>query len=84
MSEHTEDYYANRYEKSFGWQISNNFNAEILIFEGNNTGRCMIVDGMKVVVKIIFADDILKINTVDGYAVQLLISDKVISVIKEE
>jgi hypothetical protein len=83
MSEDRFQYSSEREARIFDWHITNNINAEILVFEGDGIGRCIVIDRMKIAAKILFAGDVVKVSTVEGYSTQISFVDKYISVIKE-
>lgn len=65
------------------WTFSSK-NFEIVVFHENNMGHCIIMDGMKVAAKIIVADNMVRFSTSEGYAVQIDIGEKTVTVFKEK
>lgn len=69
-------------KKMNGWSITST-GYEVVVFEGNGMGKCIVIDGMKVAAKVIFIDDMMRVNTIEGYAVQINCNEKTMSIIKE-
>lgn len=69
-------------KKAFGWILKCKGN-EIIILSGEGMGRAIVMDGMKVAAKIAFVDDMVRVNTIEGYAAQINFSDKSILIINE-
>lgn len=67
-----------------GWKITTKVSCEILAFEGEGVGRAVLIAGMKVIAQIFIVEEIIKVNTLEGYGVQILLDERLISIIKEE
>lgn len=80
MSEDQQGYYD--YKKINEWTLSSS-GYEVVIFEEDDIGRCIVLDGMKVAAKLIIVGNIIKVNTIEGYSVQIDANEKVVKVIKE-
>lgn len=67
-----------------GWRVQTLIDGEISAFEGPAEGQYIIQVNNQDIVDIgFYHDDLLRISTAKGYAVQMIISEKFISVIKE-
>lgn len=45
-------------------------------------GRAIVLDGMKVAAKIAFVEEVVKVNTIEGYTAIINFEDKAISIIR--
>lgn len=72
-----------RIEKQvFDWSISCKGN-EIFVLSDENMGRAIAMDGMKVAAKVTLVDNLVKVNTIEGYAAQINFGEKHIIIINE-
>lgn len=46
-------------------------------------GRAIVLDQMKVAAKVAFVDDVVKVNTIEGYTALINFEDKAITIINE-
>jgi hypothetical protein len=74
--------YERREKRVFDWTIQTRGN-EIIILEGEEMGRAIVLDQMKVAAKISFVDDVVKVNTIEGYTALINFEDKTISINNE-
>lgn len=74
--------YDQRKKMVFDWTIQTEGN-EIIILEGEGMGRAIVLDQMKVAAKVAFVDDVVKVNTIEGYTALINFEDKAITIINE-
>jgi hypothetical protein len=74
--------YDRREKRVFDWTIQTNGN-EIIILEGEEMGRAIVLDHMRVAAKVSFVDDVVKVNAIEGYAALINFEDKNINIVKE-
>lgn len=55
----------NKNYQAFGWGITSKY-TETFILEDEELGRVILLNGMRVIAKIIFTDDILRVSTAEG------------------
>ncbi len=67
------------------WSISTKIKGEIYLVEDYLHGQyILLVEGIEVAKILIYVGDSIKINTIAGYAVQLIHNKKYISIIKSQ
>jgi hypothetical protein len=74
--------YDRREKRVFEWTIQTSGN-EIIILEGEETGRAIVLDQMKVAAKVAFVDDVVRVNTIEGYTALINFENKNINIEKE-
>lgn len=74
--------YDQRKKMVFDWTIQTEGN-EIIILEGEGMGRAIVLDQMKVAAKVAFVDDVVKVNTIEGYTALINFEDRVLTIINE-
>jgi hypothetical protein len=74
--------YDRRVKRVFDWTIQTS-GKEIVVLEGEGMGRVIVLDEMRVAAKISFVDDVVKVNTIEGYTALINFEDKTISINNE-
>lgn len=74
--------YERNEKQVFDWLIQTTGN-EIIIQESNGMGRAIVLDQMKVAAKIAFVDDVVKVNTIEGYTAVINFDEKSIIIRSE-
>jgi hypothetical protein len=74
--------YNQRKKQVFDWAIQTEGN-EIIILEGEEIGRAIVLDQMNVAAKVAFVDDVVRVNTIVGYTAIINFEDKTIIIEKE-
>jgi hypothetical protein len=69
-------------KRVFDWTIQTS-GEEIIILEGEEMGRAIVLDQMKVAAKVAFVDDVVRVNTIEGYTAIINFEDKTIMIVME-